>query len=345
MSLKAFLLCAGQGSRFHPHTNTLPKVLLPFLNLPLISYNLYLLKKLKVTNLAANVHTQANKLEENITKHSKVINIPKPVLSFETKLLGAAGGLLKLKPFFENTKNFFYLNGDSLLCWNPNDNFYNSHVKSGAMASFLCKPTHKKTGVIWADKNYQVLSFLKKPNTHPTKAYDFCGLALFSKKIFKEIKLEDHHIFKDVLESQKLKPHLRIHCTPDLEFLDMNQLKSYLQNTKKTLYALKNNNTKVNFLKKTLDVFSPKWRAFEGENYFSATPIKNPFPIKNQLNNKKDFLFCGKEVKGLSNLSIKNFAVIGNKAVISSKLHLEESVLGDNYSSKNKTLYRKLILK
>ena len=53
---KAFLLCAGRGTRFEPHSCVLPKVLIPFLNVPLVAYNLCMLKLLGVGQVIANVH-------------------------------------------------------------------------------------------------------------------------------------------------------------------------------------------------------------------------------------------------------------------------------------------------
>ena len=42
-------------------------------------------------------------------------------------------------------------------------NFYSSHVESGALASFLVRPTNKTKGVLWVDEKHQIHSFLEKP--------------------------------------------------------------------------------------------------------------------------------------------------------------------------------------
>ena len=90
--LKGFLLCAGQGTRFYPHTYTLPKSLLPFLNIPLASYNLYLLKTLGVLDCAVNIHTHERILKEELKKRAEEIEWSSPVFSYEEQLLGSAGG-------------------------------------------------------------------------------------------------------------------------------------------------------------------------------------------------------------------------------------------------------------
>lgn len=335
--LRGFLLCAGKGTRFYPHTHVLPKVLLPFLNLPLSSYNLYLLKTLGVKEWAANIHVHSEILTNELSKQAKTVGLSSPVVSYEKNLLGSAGGLLKLKPFFEREKYFFYLNGDSFI-WPESEgslDFYQSHVESGALASFLVRPTNKTTGVIWANDKDQVESFLQKPQKSNVKPYDFTGLALFSRPVLKEIKPGALHIFKDVLESEALKPHFRVHSVRSLELLDMNQLDTYLQATKKALCFLQEQD---GFLQKVLNCFSPRWNFYRGENYFSATEVKNP------TMEKANILFCGEGVKGLEKLSVKKFSVLGNRSSVLFDVCMESSVLEAGVSL-SKNLKNELVLK
>ena len=340
MSLKAFLLCAGAGTRFRPHTHIFPKVLLPFLNLPLVSYNLYLLKTLGVKNWAANTHLHPRVLEDKLKQQAGLVGINSPLVSHEQKLLGSAGGLLKLKNFFEKEKHFFYLNGDSFIWPEKQDSltdFYLAHIESGALASFLVKPADKTQGVLWADDTDQIYSFLKKPAGRANiRAYDFSGLAIFSTRVFQEIKSpEVVHIFKDVLESSVLKTYLRIHSVPRLKLLDMNQLNTYLKNIKQVLYVLRDKNSA--FLQETLNLCSPDWSRFHGENYFSVNKVKKP------PENKTDILFCGREVKFLEKLFVKNFAVLGDHSSIMSPVCMEGSVLGERVAL-NKNLQNELVL-
>ena len=79
MSLKAFLLCAGVGERFYPYTETLPKVLFPFLNVPLVSYNLFLLKTLKVHQCIVNTHRHSELITRSLKEQSSVLNLLNPV--------------------------------------------------------------------------------------------------------------------------------------------------------------------------------------------------------------------------------------------------------------------------
>ncbi len=351
MSLKAFLLCAGKGSRFRPHTHVLPKALIPFLNIPLCAYNLYLLKTLGVRKVTANAHIQPDLLKKELTLLARQGGLDQPSFSFEQQLLGSAGGLLKVRDFFVREKHFFYLNGDSFI-WPEREeslsDFYSAHIESGAMVSFLVRPApdektntwlkplvrpapDEKTntltkGFIYAE-NETVCSFSQAPkgNTR-ARPYEFSGLALFSQQIFKEIKPTAFHIFKDVLglliaeSPASFKGELRVHSVPNLKFLDMNQLSTYLQGTKVVLSFLKEHRGN-GFLQNILNLWTPLWRQFEGDNWFSAELVEKPPP------HPQDILFCGPKVRGLKNLSVKGFAVLGEGAVITEPLCMEQSVL------------------
>jgi NDP-sugar pyrophosphorylase family protein len=339
--LRGFLLCAGRGTRFYPHTRVLPKVLLPFLNLPLSAYNLYLLRSLGVKEWAANIHVHPEILKDKLKEQAETAGLSPPVFSQEQILLGSAGGLLKLRSFFEKEEPFFYLNGDSFIWPQSEDNlnyFYKSHVESKALASFFVRPTSKTVGVIWADDKQQIASFLKKPEESGMKPYDFSGLALFSPRILELIKPGDLHIFKDVLESEVLKSHLRVFSVSGLKLLDMNQVDTYLEATKEALCFLQQR--EKGFLQQVLNCFSSRWNYFRGENYFSATKVGSP-PA-----GKENILFCGREVKGLEKFSIKvkDFSVLGDHSSVLSDVSIESSVLGAGVSL-DRNLRKELVLK
>ena len=397
MSLKAFLLCAGEGARFRPHTKSIPKPLIPFLNLPLCAYNLYLLKTLGVQNIIANVHTHPALLKTELKNLAQQTGFSPPTFSFEKSLLGSAGGLLKVKGFFNPSEPFFYLNGDSFIWLNTKEelsDFYLAHVQSKALVSFLVWPAHNlkpnsslnytkniapllkkglyinpqkpvQKGYIYA-KEEKVCSFSTPPTDNKkAKPYEFSGLALFSPAIFNKIEQQKKialstqkqvskskqasyphalHIFKDVLSPLVFKEHIRVHSIPNktqyltktqsqqtkvkscshlslppTRWVDMNQLGTYLEGTKLVLNFLQKQRGK-GFLQNILDFYTPHWRRYEGDNYFSAQLVKNP--------STEGILFCGPKVRGLNRLSVKGFAVLGEEVFIEKTLFIQQSVLG-----------------
>jgi len=332
MPLKAFLLCAGKGERFSPQTLKCPKVLLPFLNIPLVFYNLFLLKTLKVQQCIINTHQHSQSIKTVLKKQSSVLALSTPHFSQEDELLGSAGGLLQIESFVEKSDSFYYLNGDTLFWPHEEESlsgFYDYHVKSQALASFLCMPSERIKGVIWAGEDSQVHSFLYHKPDEKSKPFHFCGLALFSKKIFQYIQVGNKHIFKDVLENLCSQEILKVYPLKNLEILDMNQLSTYLEGHVLAIQSLLNFSLKSQYLNQVLDLFSPSWFRYSGDNYFSATKIFTP------PEEKKDLLFCGKDVKGLNHLKIKNLAVIGDNCHISSPVELFQSVVNKNQTLKS----------
>ena len=84
----------------------------------------------------------------------------------------------------------------------------------------------------------------------------------------------------------------------------------------------------MSFLQKALGLYTPDWRRYEGDNWFSAELVKNPPP------HTEDILFCGRGVRGLSHLLVKGFAVLGEGAVIAQPVLMQRSVLGKSAYAK-----------
>ena len=136
--MKAFILCAGVGSRLRPLTFGFPKASIPFLNLPLLYYNWFYLEKMGLTHAILNSHLFPEILEKTALK----AKTPKQKLnfSFEPQSLGSAGGLFSLKSFFAKEDSFLYLNGDSL--------FFPSQKE--LLTEFLVQGKSAPLGLLWA---------------------------------------------------------------------------------------------------------------------------------------------------------------------------------------------------
>ena len=312
--MKAFLLCAGEGTRFKPHTDTLPKVILPFLNVPLVAYNAFLLKQLGVQSFAANVYGKnASLLSDTLQNIADSLNMSLHI-SYENQLLGSAGGLKKVEQFLSaNDEDFYYLNGDSMM-WLPQasvlQSFYKKHKANQALVSFLCIPSDPKSDVLFANSKGAIHSF-HSVYSNNLFTYHFCGLALISCKIFQHISFSAKHLFYDVLEKLCQTGKIFVHSVTGLNSLDMNRLSSYLEGTDKVLKTLVLSlREQPIFLQEILNIFSPKWNVIQLE---------------------KGIIFCGKNVQGLSKLKVTDFAVLGESSRIMSSCHISRAVLNKNY--------------
>ena len=98
--MKAIILAAGFGTRLRPLTNNTPKPLLPVGDRPLIQYNLMLLKKYGITEVAINLHYHGEKIRETLGDGRKLgMQI---VYSEEPEILGTGGGIKKVSRFLSD---------------------------------------------------------------------------------------------------------------------------------------------------------------------------------------------------------------------------------------------------
>lgn len=110
--MKAMILAAGLGTRLRPLTNTIPKPLLPVGGVPLIVWNLLLLKRHGFRQVVINLHYLGPLIEQALGTGSKFgIRI---IYSHEPVLLGTGGGIKQAEPHFSG-EPVLILNGDTLV--------------------------------------------------------------------------------------------------------------------------------------------------------------------------------------------------------------------------------------
>lgn len=106
---KAFLLAAGMGTRLRPHTDTMPKPMVPVGGRPILDYTLDKLAAVGVKDVWINLHY----LPDVIKMHLSTRNAPKIHFSEEKILLSTGGGAKKCLDQLGNAP-FFMINGDAL---------------------------------------------------------------------------------------------------------------------------------------------------------------------------------------------------------------------------------------
>lgn len=193
---KAFLLCAGFGTRFRPQTNFIPKPALPFFNLPQALYPASVLKDFGVKNFYYNSHHLPDVLDAHLEPFLNRKSI------YEKELLDSAGGIANAKAYLDDQDHFWVANGDSFLSCKDSSllaKAYEFHIQNKALATLIGmkKPASVKSGLCHTDGRLTEISTSEN-------ALHFVGLYIFSKEIFKHIKPIKSHIFRDTL----LKPNL-----------------------------------------------------------------------------------------------------------------------------------------
>ncbi len=109
--MKAMILAAGLGTRLRPLTNTIPKPLLPVGGVPLIVWNLLLLRQHGIFTVMINLHYLGSMIQQEIGDGARWgMNVS---YSLEPAILGTGGGLKAAEGFFEG-EDFLVLNSDTL---------------------------------------------------------------------------------------------------------------------------------------------------------------------------------------------------------------------------------------
>jgi len=186
--MKAMILSAGFGTRLAPYTDSLPKALIRHKNLPMINYQIEMLKKNGVNEIIVNAHHHYQKIIDYFSEFDFGINVN---IIVENEILGTGGGILNASNYLKNEKFFIVINVD---------------VETGLDLSGMIK-YHKSfqplaTLAIQKRETKRYLEFdgqmnLKGRETDKSdkkNLYAFNGIHIISNEIFKknpEVKFED----------------------------------------------------------------------------------------------------------------------------------------------------------
>lgn len=157
---KAMILAAGQGTRLRPLTLETPKVLLPVGGVPLIEHTLVWLRSHGVSEVAINLHCLGDKIKNCLGDGSR-FGI-KVFYSPEETLRGTAGGVRRMKHFFDST--FVVAYGDVLTDFNLT-RMIQFHQRKKAIATLAIRevPNPWDVGVVEMSNEGRIVSFVEKP--------------------------------------------------------------------------------------------------------------------------------------------------------------------------------------
>ena len=153
--MKAMILAAGFGTRLRPLTNTIPKPLLPVGGMPLIVWNLLLLRVFGIRQVMVNLHYMGHLIREALgdgTQWDMEISY-----SLEPEILGTGGGLKAAARFFEG-QPFLIINGDIIIDLDVQA-VVDFHCQRKGMATLVLRddPDVDRWGSVECDANQQIL--------------------------------------------------------------------------------------------------------------------------------------------------------------------------------------------
>ncbi|MEE8400377.1 MAG: nucleotidyltransferase family protein [Desulfobacterales bacterium] len=164
--MKAFLLAAGKGTRLRPHTDTLPKCLVPIQGKPLLEIWINLLESHGITEVLVNTHHHAEKVDAFV--RSKRPHTKMTIRTvYEPQLLGSAGTVAAHRDFVDEKDDFLIAYADNLTNMNLSDmiGFHSRCKTRGAILTMglFRAPDPSACGIAVLDAEAKITDFTEKP--------------------------------------------------------------------------------------------------------------------------------------------------------------------------------------
>lgn len=311
----AFILAAGHGSRFRPHTEHLPKPAIPFLGVPLFKYNLSFLCNLNLSKIIVNSFHLHHLME---SAADKVLSCQKVPFSFSREsnfIRGSAGALKFAETLIKDSWNthsdqtILLMNADEV--YYPTDplflnHAYAQHLASNSLATAVVMKhpeVGSKFGGIWTDSKKRIVRIgMEKPFVD-CEGFHFIGYQFLSSKIFDYLKEDkESNIFYDVINSAIVKGDTCSVYEVDGHWFEMGNLKDYLLATEESL----NLYSKLQYI----------------NSFLRANWPSHKFHIKN------DSTFVLADQSSRFNINqISNFAVLGEDVELDPQILLNRTVI------------------
>lgn len=306
--MKAMILAAGQGTRFRPHTQKLPKPALPFLGVPMGFFSLHLLKDAGVSSLVINTFHLPNNVQ-NLYRNQNLIPCE---FSNETAfILGNGGGLKFAEDHFKGQEDLFLLNSDEIII-SPDKKILEKlkiqHQKNKPISTLLVTEhplAGTKFGGVWADKNNQVIGFGKQAPTGAQFCYHFIGCQILNKKIFSYLEPEKElNILYDGLLAAMKDGHKVDIMNIECDWFETGNPSDYLVATQNSLQKLAALSTDSFEISRTLKTFFPDHELIKTE---SSLILKSKSSLMENCKTR-GFVIVGQNTH-LKNCILENVAI------------------------------------
>lgn len=327
--MKGFLLAAGLGERLRPLTLQRAKPSLPFLNVPMLAYNLFCFEQLGLTELVVNTHHAPESIArcfDLMTRANYSVNVV-----HEEELLGSGGGIGNVRQLLSGDKNFIVGNADSILLPGTAtalEDFYRQHCAHDPIATIYTCPLAGigvEIPAVWVGEGNQVLGFGKTPPAKGCKPWHYASLIVFSERIFKFIPPGASNILYDnLVAAMKAGEKVEAFCDLKALWFETGNPNAYLAATQQCLQLLSQNINASLHLKKVLGRFSPGWNQYSNGNVHAHD--KENYKQAQSL----EFGLVGKSVKVSKGTKLSGWVVIGDDTKISENCSIENCVIGDH---------------
>ena len=185
--MNAFVLAAGFGTRLQPLTDSIPKPLVPVLNVPSLCYSLFLLKAAGIRKAIINIHHHPESLQRFFDQHD--FGSLEIVLSEEREILGTGGGLKKCESLLDDG-DFVLINSD-IISDIDLTTMIAAHRRSGCGGTLALHetPMAAEIGQIGV-RDGRVLDLRNQRGTGLLSPFIYTGTGVFTPEIFRHLKAE-----------------------------------------------------------------------------------------------------------------------------------------------------------
>jgi len=194
MTKKAVILAAGEGKRLRPFTETMPKVMLPVANKPLLEYVFDATRKSGIEEIVVVVGYKKEVIMEYFKDYKNI----KITYVIQDRQLGTAHALLQAKKHIKDS--FIVLAGDNII--DPGS--IAKLLKDQSEYSLLIKehPHPSKYGVVFVE-NRSIRRIVEKPKEDVGK-YISTGIYKLPRSVFTDIEQytsEGAHALSSIIQS------------------------------------------------------------------------------------------------------------------------------------------------
>lgn len=176
--MKAVILAAGEGRRLRPFTETMPKVMLPVANKPMLEYVIDAVKTSGINEIVLVVGYKKEVIMDYF-KDYEDINITYVV---QEKQLGTAHALLQTKDMIDG--DFLVLSGDNIIDHRGIEKLLKEESKYSMLIKEHVHPS--KYGVVVVEKNI-LKEIVEKPSEEGEK-FISTGIFKFPDSIFEKVE-------------------------------------------------------------------------------------------------------------------------------------------------------------
>lgn len=182
--MKAFLLCAGKGTRLGEITKETPKCLLKVGTKTMLEHWYYWFDKHHVTEVLINTHHLADKVIAGYSKICKQFPNIKTTFVYEKELVGTAKTIFNNRSFIQGERYFFIAYSDTWMQVDMNE-MYRFQKKRGGIGTIgVHKPTILTDQGVFTIKDRKIVDFEEKPK-NPKGQHAFSGIMVGSQGMFK----------------------------------------------------------------------------------------------------------------------------------------------------------------